>query len=140
MNKNKKKEKFEKQQKVEFVPDPIEFIQKVGRCERQTCKCHPIKQKLFTTEDGIVCKDHRTLYTVNKRTFKITSSHSEGIAVFAGNDTHTNWYYDKGAAEEYILMHKPCLSVNDVTKLFLDIFNGPFAFTEELKQLAKQKI
>lgn len=73
------------------------------------------KQKLFTTEDGVEIFEDDTYYALEdnykdiwlKVVKYIGCSEPNGIKQFS----------TKKAAEEYILMNKPCLSINDVISM-----------------------
>ncbi len=95
-----------------------------GNCD---CKCtvrlrNAIKMKeepLFTTEDGVEIFEGDTIFSVEHTYYKI----DDKIAgIYKGsNKNHPveHWYNDdkyfstKEAAEEYILLNKPVLSIND---------------------------
>jgi hypothetical protein len=95
------------------------------------------KQPLFTTQDGkIICEGDK-YWSVNRNTFYMA-----GWQANRGDcrttDSPEYFFSTKEAAEEYILMNKPLLSVNDV--LATDLFNPSKLAFEELKQLAKSKL
>ena len=96
-----------------------------------------VKQKLFTTEDGVdifdYSKDH--FYYVKKESFKLC----ENLKVTNPNVTFKYepekelYFSTKEKAEEYILLNKPCLSINDLKAW------GDLAILE-LKKLVKTKL
>jgi hypothetical protein len=108
-----------------------------------------LKQKLFTTEDGVdifknIDKYYTPIYIVDKalniryckKDFSVKPS--ENVKYFS----------TKEKAEEYILLNKPCLSLNDLLKFFPDTYI-PFKKgesstedinTEDLEKLVKQKL
>lgn len=69
-----------------------------------------LRKPLFTTEDGVDMYEGEEYYAVCPTT--ITSVWS----IADDESLNTNWkkFSTKKAAEEYILMNKPCLSINDV--------------------------
>lgn len=95
--------------------------------------CKKLKQSLFTTEDGvdiyendryysIAIKDHdlhpkiKKLFNINKPTlWKIAGPYINPKATEPTSDVL--YFSTKEAAEEYILMNKPCLSINDLLKI-----------------------
>lgn len=93
-------------------------------------KAIPVKQVLFTDAAGEeVCTLDR-FYTVTDNFEIVYTDAVDGIRVTKPIISRS--YLKREKAEEYILMNRPILSVNDI----LSIDNT----TEILKQLAKQKI
>lgn len=74
------------------------------------------KQPLFTTEDGVDIFEGDTyvpVYYCNKNGFKLEYTCKKDIK--PGAFSKNNYYFStKEAAEEYILINKPCLSLNDI--------------------------
>jgi len=110
-----------------------------GYCFNLLNKYDHLKQPLFTTEDGIdiykgdkfwfvnnIYNGHYNLCTATAGKNKVESTKVEGILDFS----------TKEAAEEYILMNKPCLSLKEVlnTVSFLE------RSIEKLKELVKSKL
>jgi len=77
------------------------------------------KKPLFTTEDGVDIFEGDTnipLYYVSANGFKIDSCCKKEIK--PGSLSNHNLYFStKEAVEEYVLMNKPCLNINDVKRL-----------------------
>lgn len=110
------------------------------------------KEPLFTTEDGVEIFEGDTIFSVEHTYYKI----DDKIAgIYKGsNKNHPveHWYNDdkyfstKEAAEKYIIMYKPVLSIKDLLKNFSlanaaykgDFFNN--ITMDELKELAKSKL
>lgn len=95
-----------------------------------------IKQPLFKTEDGVDIYEGNYYYNINclinQSRIKATPSHTKTFNTI----NHNKCFSTKEKAEEYILMNKPCLSLNDIhNKLTLDYYN-----LEWIKELVKQKI
>jgi hypothetical protein len=101
-----------------------------------------IKQPLFTTEDGVDIFDYSdSFYWIRKDTLKLcermtlNTSHS----VFFQYEPKKELYFStKEKAEEYILMNKPCLSINEITNLTET--NPPDWLNKELIKIVKSKI
>lgn len=89
------------------------------------------KKPLFTTEDGVDIFKGNKYFTVGiknvKHLFKIVGPYVNPKATEPTGDIL--YFSTKEAAEEYILMNKPCLSIND-------LLNRGFAFVD-LKYLTK---
>lgn len=104
-------------------------------------KIEHYKQPLFTTEDGVDIFEGDSYCKVNNQ------SDYSLVTGFIAYGAHNNYrglkFSTKEAAEEYILMNKPCLSINDIlnkSKLF-----GPFSdiknyVEKELKKFVKLKL
>lgn len=105
-----------------------------------------IKKPLFTTEDGVdvfegdnvhwVCDEFTYFYTKNVDETHCNLINSSKKGVFKIFPT-------KEAAEEYILMNKPCLSINDVFKVYPKFKKKSHLLTnhaEKLISLAKSKL
>lgn len=93
-----------------------------------------VKQPLFTTEDGVDIFEGDT--------FTHTSGWAEPKVVIAKSSKHTNYslpmdklFSTKEKAKEYILMNKPCLSINEILSL-----SKGFRDKEHLKKLVQQKL
>lgn len=87
-------------------------------------------QLLFTTEDGVdIFKGDKYYYVT--LLFNIEENHA-----FAGYYP-ANKFSTKKKAEEYVLMNKPCLSINDVNVLKNIVFAN---WDKTLKDLVKSKI
>jgi hypothetical protein len=99
------------------------------------------KQPLFTTEDGV------DIYFDNFKLTRIYLVTSEFIVYpqFANKPvTGYKIFSTKEAAEEYILMNKPCLSINDLIskqekKAAMDSYDARM-YIKNLKDLVKQKL
>lgn len=101
-----------------------------------------IKEPLFTTEDG------KDIYLGDKYYVpQVRGEHKEWTGkalefetenVDYGNDVKR--FSTKEAAEEYILMNKPCLSINELEALNVNCAGSISLNRHELKQLVKSKI
>lgn len=103
------------------IRQPITYLEKV-------------KQPLFKTEDGVNIYLGDTFWFVKDLTSWTIESVIAKNTFIAGA-----WkrFSTKEAAEEYILMNKPCLSINEM----LNAINyGNKSILEELKELVKQKL
>jgi len=93
-----------------------------------------LKQPLFTTEDGVEIFEGDNIYTVHLDDWTIEYFEKLNKLDFtASNDKD---FSTKEKAEEYIIMNKPCLSINDIKKT-MDVGNLD---TGDLKSLVKQKV
>lgn len=95
-----------------------------------------VKQPLFTTEDGVDVYPEGRISTVLSNTMELYT-----IDGLAGKNTTPvkgfKYFSTKEAAEEYILMNKSCLSVQDV----LDNYSlSSTATFDNLKQLVKERL
>ena len=79
-----------------------------------------IKQKLFTTEDGVDIFEGNNYYIVNKQSLIIPLNPVNPIAnkTFIKNNSYY-YFSTKEKAEEYIFMNKPVLSLNDVASIYI---------------------
>lgn len=100
-----------------------------------------IKQPLFTTEDGVDIFEGDDFYYVKFIQYNMTMG--KPFEIVKGN--HPTFKYEpqfekyfstKETAEEYILMNKPCLSLNDIFKDVEEMRKGLKTF--ENSQLAKR--
>ena len=102
------------------------------------------KNPLFTTEDGV------DIFEGDKYYFVITSSFLQGTNIARekkGPKDYPLYKYfsSKEAAEEYILMNKPSLSIKEIAPLFgqYHLDNSISALnrlTEKLKEIVKSKL
>ena len=84
------------------------------------CTLKHIKKPLFTTQDGVDIFEGDTFYN----TWDLYKPNKE-IAIKRKKDfynekpvnKHCIYFSSKKAAEEYILMNKPCLSINDILNI-----------------------
>lgn len=109
------------------------------------------KPVLFTTENGVDIREGDNWFSVYAPGY--TGSFKDWtIKERAKNTNLSIWLHDKSikrfstkeAAEEYIIMNKPCLSINDVKDILSFYgFNKPHYREEvykDLKQLVKSKL
>ncbi len=82
------------------------------------------KQPLFTTEDGVQVYLGEDIYFVGTSYIITKHSNIDQRTFQSKFDLSDNplckWFSTKEAAEEYILMNKPCLSINQVLDTFFD--------------------
>lgn len=117
-------------------------------CGNYLKDCKKVKQPLFTTEDGVEIFEGDEYFRVwnNKGDFKLDSYKCFATKEYRFDivSKKTPHFSTKKAAEEYILLNKPCLSikeicpeigkVNDSSHIDLDLL------TKKLKYLVKQKL
>jgi len=96
----------------------------------------PIPKKLFTTEDSVNIFENDKYYTVNGfyNMFSFICKSSEISAL----NPNVKRFSTKEAAEDYVIMNKPCLSVNDITELYNTFVND--FYVNRLKKLVKSKL
>ena len=114
-----------------------------------------VKQPLFTTEDGVDIFEGDVVTVVSLKDFKEGDCDGENdtpieaysitwknkiISSYNWNLRKDNFlqFSTKEKAEEYILMHKPCLSLKDIDELLCK--NTSSYFLEKFKKLVQQKL
>jgi hypothetical protein len=101
-------------------------------------RTEPVKKPLFTTEDGVDIFEDDDCYIIHNWFPLKTKAFSNDC----GN-TKTAYKFvfsTKEAAEEYILMNKPCLSINDVLSMNQwNLTETKTSTTNKLKKLVKSK-
>jgi hypothetical protein len=111
-----------------------------------------VKQLLFTTEDKINIYLGDESWILHKNTWTLSNTptiHNNSNWKQIGESAHWN-FSTKEKAEEYILMHKPCLSIQDIHNISSIYYLGknmrrPSASLlkykkNDLKELVKQKL
>lgn len=105
-----------------------------------------IKQPLFTTEDGIdIFESSDIFYYVKFTQYNMTIGKPFEIVrgthpTFKYEPQYEKYFSTKEAAEEYIIMNKPCLSVNDVEhwiKKHRTLDENSIAIVDLIKKLKK---
>lgn len=94
-----------------------------------------IKQPLFTTEDGLDIYDGDKIHSVD-RDLLISKDDGRYITKDFVRSSRYKYFSNREKAEEYILMNKPCLSINDV----LSVGQRVIVDEGKLKQIVKSKI
>lgn len=101
-----------------------------------------VKQPLFTTEDGVEIFEGNTIVygVIADKNFIVDFSYFEkqakNVSEMCKSPHHTHIIFStKEAAEDYIVMNKPCLSINDV----LTSQDGLMFAERKLKELVKSK-
>lgn len=104
------------------------------------------KEPLFTTEDGVdIFNKTDNFVWVNKCTFGLEKRiiDNQRHNFFFVYEPHKELYFStKEAAEEYILMNKPCLSINDINNSLGEWSGiGMVSLTlDQMKKLVKSKL
>ncbi len=100
-----------------------------------------VKQPLFTTEDGVDIFEGNVVYYVETEEEPelcfIVNEYT--VLKYPGrfiSDKSLHSFSTKEKAEEYIIMNKPCLSINDVKSCY----GKKFSHIEECKKLVKIKL
>jgi hypothetical protein len=93
-----------------------------------------VKKLLFTTEDGVEIFEGDEYFKLYKYPLRLGGIETAFIS--SGKHFDLFLYFStKEKAEEYILMNKPCLSINDLLNIGLS-----FISLKELKKLVKSKL
>jgi hypothetical protein len=102
-----------------------------------------IKQSLFTTEDGVDVFEGDNFYNINNKDWLLRNIIKINLLDYQTYYKNQINFSTKEKAEEYILMNKPCLSLNDVATIYKGInkkTNHPSSQANQLKNLVKQKL
>ncbi len=97
-------------------------------------KVEKVKKPLFTTEDGV------ELFSTEDRIYEVTPLFANILNRSAGlgpQYSNTKIFSTKEAAEDYVLMNKPCLSINDVVNSTCFEFQ---TVIDELQRKVKSKL
>jgi hypothetical protein len=96
-----------------------------------------VSDVLFTTEDGVEIRKGDKFYYANTHVWNaIKTIANEDSCNYVGVVNNYKTFSNRELAEEYVLMNKPCLSVNDV----LGITPINRMLSESICELAKSKI
>ena len=133
-----------------FIVFRIDFDKEWDDADDSECfliNLQKIKQPLFTTENGVDIFEGDNIYWVNINTFEKVNcnKYNDDLGEISIKSLLSKKYECKAVgfstkekAEEYIIMNKPCLSINDVLKLSIDT---EYSYTfQRLKELVKSKI
>lgn len=93
------------------------------------------KQPLFTTEDGVDIFEGGNCFPVTKD-FKLQKTYCD--ARLDGRSEYRLYFSTEQKAEEYILMNKPCLSLNDLYSTGYCSLKGKIM--DNMKDLVKRKL
>jgi hypothetical protein len=104
-----------------------------------TCKSFGCKQAILITEDGVdIFENNTSIYILDKFTIRHIKHKDFNVI-----SKYVKYFSTKEKAEEYILMNKPCLSLQNV----LEITNKMISFhpdreiiKRELTKIVKQKL
>lgn len=100
------------------------------------------KTKLFTTEDNVEIFEGDKYYSVHIKGLKIIEN--DDYQPKQGNIHDWKRFSSKKAAEEYILMNKPCLSIKDIAPIIGRVNEITYinldALTIKLRELVKTKL
>lgn len=95
------------------------------------------KSPLFKTEDGVDIYNSTQVYFIRK-TWIISSFNADYDCIGVSKNLGFDKYFStKEAAEEYIILNKPCLSINDITNIISWLGTAP---QNRLKELVKSKL
>lgn len=122
-------------------PDEAEWsvISKINHC----------KQPLFTTEDGVEIFEGDEYYFTNNVEFNLEKPYSKirnkkaAITDIEAEKNYPNtWknFSTKKAAEEYIIMNNPCLSLNDIENTWSTMTGDTNVFRNTFRNVLKNTI
>lgn len=94
-----------------------------------------VKKPLFTTEDGVEIYKGGKFCSVMDYTLHSIDKTAENVEY---RYDLFKFFSTKEAAEEYILMNKPCLSINDVMKNYYS--HSKYIMSTKLAKLVKEKL
>ena len=98
------------------------------------------KKPLFTTEDGVDIFEGDKIFPVNRTNFQHYDSNRVITSNFQQSSVY-KYFSTKEAAEKYILMNKPCLSINDVLSINQwNLVETKTSTTNKLRKLVKSKL
>lgn len=105
---------------------------------------HSKRKPLFRTEDGVDIYEgdyYWGVYICKTNPYLTNIYRTVSFASHKHYDRDTKYFSTKEAAEEYILMNKPCLSINDINKPG-DIFENNLNtfYIGRLKELVKKRL
>lgn len=113
----------------DFNQEFNEFVNLQTKKDKSFSNLEKIKQKLFTTEDGVDIYEGDKYFELiipgfhNKQcVWNILPYEGKSNLIYdqEGNRKHFRlWFSTEKAAEEYIIMNKPCLSLKELNNLKL---------------------
>lgn len=103
-----------------------------------------VKQLLFTTEDGVDIYYGAKVHSVDKN-FLISADDNRYIPENFKPKLEYKYFSKREAAEEYILLNNPCLSIKEIAPIFgmFHLDNSKLSLdrlSDKLKDLVKTKI
>lgn len=107
------------------------------RANRDISELKKVNQPLFKTEDGIEVKEQDSVWVVNSAFAKPFIVSVKGIEWYNETNNHFKYFSTEEAAQTWVLMNKPVLSVNDIMKAAP--LMGKY-YEDGIKGLAKSKI
>lgn len=100
---------------------------------------------ILTTEDGVDIYEDDTVYSVEVEPF--LCNNIRHILVFSNTKElypRRKFFFSKEKAEEYIILHKPCLSIKEIAPIIGRVNEGTYIdlekLTNRLTELVKSKI
>ncbi len=105
-----------------------------------------IKKLLFKTEDGVDIYEGDKCYWADLHTFSWNRFNWDTLPQPQNHPKEKyKWFSTEQKAEEYILMNKPCLSINDVKSISTNVVqSNPFGLMglieDDLKEMVKSKL
>jgi hypothetical protein len=123
----------------EFIAAITYLNKEVGSVSCSLYELHKINQPLLITEDGVeIFGKTGSLYYITNNWVVLKD------AYWYNNTNGCKFFYKKEAAEEYIIMNKPCLSINELKqfRMIAGVENNKFyisIYEDILKNLVKTK-
>jgi dipeptidase len=120
------------------IPIPIETRYNALKQAIEKVLNEEEKKVLFTTEDGVDIKEGEQYFNVNEKYWRVEGVHYCLKLNYETYHKSDKCFSTKEKAEEYILFHKPCLSLKEV-KDHVDTFHEK-SWYNTLIDKAKQKL
>jgi hypothetical protein len=107
--------------------------------EKENIEKYTSKEVLFTTEDGIAVSAKQKVYWINTTYESYWEVNELEIGDEFDQWDGVKYFSTHIAANEYVLINKPCLSINDLISAW-EGFHKYSPLFSKLKELAKSKI
>ena len=106
---------------VDFIKAVEKFAEsELAKWEAPTQATAPEPAPLFTSHDGKLIFEGDEVYFVGKNTLKSGKANLSKLKIEAGHHLHYIYFSSQEKADEYILRHKPCLSLDDLLGVWGD--------------------
>lgn len=103
-----------------------------------------IKQPILVTEDGVDIYESDSYYSINEKYWRVEEPKYTSKLNYETYHKKQKNFSNKDAAEQYILLHKPCLSIKEIAPIIGQINDSKFIdldkLTTKLKELVKTKL
>lgn len=115
-------------------------LDKCGGYNNPLDKLVKAKQLLFTTEDGVDIFEGDEYYSVNEHYWTVLEPKNAYRIDYETYHKNKHNFSTKPKAEEYILLNKPCLSINDLSNIKEKYGTLGDSLIKHSKDLVKSKI